>query len=182
MDYRYVYISLRYIENWLKNLQNSIATLDPAKLNTYARERGEFSYFMEKIEYEIQSFKCSKDSIENYTKFVYLKVMISDVNFYLDRIIKSVLQLFRLKENSFNPIYDIIILTRNNLDSIIETVENSHGIYKYDIEEKTVTILKMIDNQFSTLFEKRQNNSFEIHPVLEQLRCMNLCILNYLRR
>jgi hypothetical protein len=180
MDYRYVYISLRFIENWLKNLQDSISTLDPSRLNIYRLERDEFSSFMEMIEKEIEIFDGCKGNIREFEHFVYVKVVISDVYFYLDMIIKEVLDLFRKHESSFSPVYDIIIKTRQSLNLIIETIEDPDKIYEYDVEEKTVFTLKLIEKQFSILYNNRM--SFDLHPILGQFRSMNLCMLNFLRR
>jgi hypothetical protein len=180
MDYRYVYISLRFIENWLKNLQDSISILDPSKLNLYRQERDEFFSFVETIESEINTFNGCEGNIKEFERFIYIKVVISDVYFYLDRIIRGVLDLFKRRESSFSPIYDIIIMTRKSLNLIIETIEDPEKIYKYDVEGKTVYTLKLIENQFSILYNK--NMSFDLHPILGQFRSMNLCMLNFLRR
>ncbi len=180
MDYRYVYISLRFIENWLKNLQDSISTLDPSRLNLYRRERDEFSSFMEMIENEIDTFDGCKGDIKEFERFIYIKVLISDVYLYLDRIIREILDLFKNRENSFSPVYDIIIMSRKVLNLIIQAINDPENIYEFDVEGKIVYTLKLIEKQFSILY--KNGISFDFHPVLGQFRSMNLCMLNFLRR
>ncbi len=81
MDYKYLFISLSFIENWLKNLQLSITNMDPLKIANYSESREEFYYFLEKIDFELEKFDPCNDDIKEYTRFLYLKVMISDVYF-----------------------------------------------------------------------------------------------------
>ncbi len=182
MDYKYLFISLSFIENWLKNLQLSITNMDPLKIANYSESREEFYYFLEKIDFELEKFDPCNDDIKEYARFLYLKVMISDVYFYLERIIKSISELFKNKEKSFSLIYDIIILTRKNFISIVESLSDSNNNDKYYIEEKLVATLKTIDKQFGFLFTENGKNLFYIHPILGKFRSMNLCMLNYLRR
>ncbi len=155
--------------------------MNSSQLNDYMSERDEFYYFMDKIESFIANFDCKDENKSDFERLIYLKVVISDVHFYLERIIKSILNLFKQNEQSFTPVYDIIILTRKNLSDLIETIDLEDS-KKYDVEEQIVSTLKTIDNQFSFLFNEANKRLYKHHPIIGQFRSMNLCMLNFLRR
>jgi hypothetical protein len=153
--------------------------MDPSRLLDYSESREDFYYFLEKIDFEIDNFDPNADSLKDFSKILYLKVLINDIYLYLEKSIKLMVQLFKEREKSFEPVYDIIILTRKNLSLVIESIESGQNS-KYDIEESVVNTLKVIDKQFYFLYEK--NTQFYMHPILGNFRSMNLCILNYSRR
>jgi hypothetical protein len=153
--------------------------MDSSRLLDYTKSREEFYYFLEKIDFEIDNFDSNKNTLKDFSKMLYLKVLINDLYFYLEKSIKLIVQLFKEREKSFEPVYDIIILTRKNLSLVINSVEGNQTS-KYDIEESVVNTLKVIDKQFCFLSEK--NIQFYMHPILGNFRSVNLCILNYSRR
>ena len=183
MDYRYIYLAIRFIENWFKNVQYSISTLDSSRLNNYYEERDEFYYFMEKIESQIDNFMPKdKDELKDFKKFLYLKAFASDFIFYFENILRSVVQLFRLKESSFTPVYDIVILTRQNLIKFIDSIDKDENLNEYDVEREIIETLKKIDVQYRFLPNNNPSITKIVHPMLAYFKGAHFCMLNYLRR